>query len=96
MKKIIFASAATLLISMFAGCSAADDSEISAPRSNVTKIPVDANTKTGISEFCDTYSTVSSDEDFSIYRCDNGKFYGCDERCQEMSEEDVENFLDLE
>lgn len=88
MKKIIFASAATLLISMFAGCSAADDSQISAPRSNVTKIPKSTPaTPTGIQEMCESYSAVETSEESTIYFCrDDEEYYGCDKKgtCQKI------------
>ena len=98
MKKIILASAATLLISMFAGCIAADDSTISSPRhSDLTKIPKGSPvTQTGIAELCKSYTTEGMRNGVTVYQCsDNDKFYGCDEtRCQEMSEEAVEEFLE--
>lgn len=86
MKKIIFASAATLLISMLAGCTAADDTQISAPRSKITVAP-SSDIKAGIAEKCEDYVTETSTEEYSIFYCrDDSKYYGCDKTgaCQEI------------
>lgn len=89
MKKIIFASAATLLISMFAGCTAADDSSISSARhSDLTTIPKGSpSTPTGISELCSSYTTDDVKETTTIYYCrDDEEYYGCDNKgaCQKI------------
>lgn len=70
MKKIILASAATLLISMFAGCTAADDSTISSPRhSDLTKIPKGSPvTQTGIAELCKSYTTEGMRNGVTVYQ----------------------------
>lgn len=97
MKKIFSAIAATLLISALAACTAADDSTISGPRSGATTPDNGNNTKTGIAELCDDYSTMGSMSEVTVYECDdNDKLYACggaNNACQEVTRADANQIL---
>lgn len=97
MKKIISAIAATLLISAFVGCTAADDSTISSPRlsSNIDKNSGNDNnnngnsSKSAIEEYCSSYTKLGSEGNETAYQCSNGDYYLCTaSSCEEIEVED--------
>ena len=97
MKKIISAIAATLLISAFVGCTAADDSTISSPRlsSNIDKNSGNDNnnngnsSKSAIEEYCSSYTKLGSEGNETAYQCSNGDYYVCTaSSCEEIEVED--------
>jgi hypothetical protein len=97
MKKIISAIAATLLISAFVGCTAADDSTISSPRlsSNIDKNSGNdnnnnnSNSKNAIEEYCSSYTKLGSEGNETAYQCSNGDYYVCTaSSCEEIEVED--------
>ena len=100
MKKIISAIAATLLISAFVGCTAADDSTISSPRlsSNIDKNSGNDNnnnsnsSKNAIDEYCSSYTKLGSEGNETAYQCSNGDYYVCTaSSCEEI---DVEDYME--
>ena len=100
MKKIISAIAATLLISAFVGCTAADDSTISSPRlsSNIDKNSGNdnnnnnSNSKNAIEEYCSSYTKLGSEGNETAYQCSNGDYYVCTaSSCEEI---DVEDYME--
>ena len=99
MKKIISAIAATLLISAFVGCTAADDSTISSPRlsSNIDKNSGNdnnnnnSNSKNAIEEYCSSYTKLGSEGNETAYQCSNGDYYVCTaSSCEEI---DVDDYM---
>ena len=100
MKKIISAIAATLLISAFVGCTAADDSTISSPRlsSNIDKNSGNdnnnnnSNSKNAIEEYCSSYTKLGSEGNETAYQCSNGDYYVCTaSSCEEI---DVDDYME--
>ena len=100
MKKIISAIAATLLISAFVGCTAADDSTISSPRlsSNIDKNSGNNNnnngnsSKSAIEEYCSSYTKLGSEGNETAYQCSNGDYYVCTaSSCEEI---DVDDYME--
>ena len=99
MKKIISAIAATLLISAFVGCTAADDSTISSPRlsSNIDKNSGNdnnnnSNSKNAIEEHCSSYTKLGSEGNETAYQCSNGDYYVCTaSSCEEI---DIDDYME--
>lgn len=100
MKKIISAIAATLLISAFVGCTAADDSTISSPRlsSNIDKNSGNDNnnnsnsSKNAIDEYCSSYTKLGSEGNETAYQCSNGDYYVCTaSSCEEI---DIDDYME--
>ena len=99
MKKIFSAIAATLLISAFVGCTAADDSTISSPRlsSNIDKNSGNdnnnnSNSKNAIEEYCSSYTKLGSEGNETAYQCSNGDYYVCTaSSCEEI---DVDDYME--